>query len=692
MLLEKIGIRKKQISAFLFVSMFVVITSVFGIFQVKYLHGKNYVIFKNQIPEKDISMEARIALDELQRNLMGFALDFMQNDPEKVRTDLKTFRAWVSFLDGAAGSGTGDVIPDHKAFSNIETNDQIKEIAGTILERIDQVESEIDEAFSRGPGNIQETGFLKADFFEGFRKHYDRLVKLLTRVEEVADRDIGNSVKAVEQAKQSAVFWLSVLLGVCLLLALGLGFVMARDSIRPLEELVQFAERLDKGHLEDRIDLRRTDEIGRLGSSLNQVAADLSRVLKQISGGIDTFSQSASILSRNSNQMAANAVQSLEKANTVASAAEEMSTSINSIAASVEQASTNIDTVASATEEISTSISSIESNTERAGKVSVQAKEQTDDAAQQVEHLNQTVQAITEFTEIITSISEQTNMLALNATIEAARAGEAGKGFAVVANEIKELAGQTQGATEKIKEQIGAIRNTTGQTVEKISQVSSVVDEMHGIVETIADSMEQQSSAIKDITENMAQASQGIQEITQNIAENSQAADLVAKDIAEVSEAAANNARNSTEVRANVDEFKTLSEQLSSGIQQFDIGKPVFPIGQVKTAHLAWRIKLENVIEGYTKIDPDQVASDRECEFGKWYFSDRAQILNSFHKFEEIGQLHKKVHDLARQIVEQASENRMDRAKNLLEDFESVRADMFQALDELYVADTGTQV
>lgn len=72
--------------------------------------------------------------------------------------------------------------------------------------------------------------------------------------------------------------------------------------------------------------------------------------------------------------------------------------------------------------------------------------------------------------QVITGISQQTNILALNATIEAARAGEREKGFAVVAEEIQKLAEQTRKAVDNIGTIVTASVEDTGRAVKVMEQ------------------------------------------------------------------------------------------------------------------------------------------------------------------------------------------------------------------------------
>lgn len=111
--------------------------------------------------------------------------------------------------------------------------------------------------------------------------------------------------------------------------------------------------------------------------------------------------------------------------------------------------------------------------------------------------LNVEMDKINKITEVVTDISERTNLLALNAAIEAARAGEQGKGFAVVADEVRKLAEQSSNSSAEIRKLIE-------NTIFKINEITKETDEeskkiIEGIsyADTSKESFEQVVSSTK---------------------------------------------------------------------------------------------------------------------------------------------------------------------------------------------------
>jgi len=92
-------------------------------------------------------------------------------------------------------------------------------------------------------------------------------------------------------------------------------------------------------------------------------------------------------------------------------------------------------------------------------------RDQIQDTAKRIKRLGESSQEIGEIVELISDITEQTNVLALNAAIQAASAGEAGRGFTVVAEEVQRLAERSAEATRQISALIRGIQTDTQDAV-----------------------------------------------------------------------------------------------------------------------------------------------------------------------------------------------------------------------------------
>ena len=148
------------------------------------------------------------------------------------------------------------------------------------------------------------------------------------------------------------------------------------------------------------------------------------------------------------------------------------------------------------------------------------------DIVENLQHMKEKTNNITNVITTITLLANQTNLLSLNAAIEAEKAGEYGRGFSEVARQVRRLADQTAVAVLDIEKMVGEMQSVVGrgvnfmtqyaqknqQSSEKIFRISEdlgvIIDSVHKLgpqFEVTNQGMQNQSRAANQISMAMEQ-------------------------------------------------------------------------------------------------------------------------------------------------------------------------------------------
>ena len=159
-------------------------------------------------------------------------------------------------------------------------------------------------------------------------------------------------------------------------------------------------------------------------------------------------------------------------------------------------------------------------------------REHIQETSKRIKRLGESSQEIGEIVDLISDITEQTNVLALNAAIQAASAGEAGRGFSVVAEEVQRLAERSGEATKQIGALVKTIQSDTQDAVAAMEKSTLGVVEGAKLSEVAGQSLKE----IEQVSNQLAALISSISVSTQVQTEMASEVASVMQDIMDISE------------------------------------------------------------------------------------------------------------------------------------------------------------
>ncbi len=353
---------------------------------------------------------------------------------------------------------------------------------------------------------------------------------------------------------QNAVYVIGIIF---VLILVGIFIMFNKILLHPLDKMKLLAQDLSHGDgdLRKKLDASRKDELGVTSGYINNFVDKINETVHAVHDTSRALGDSANTLKDAATETHENMAAQLRETEQAATAISEMTVAAKEVAQLT-------NTAANETDSISALAAASSAGSEASATQMTELVQHMDTAQQVVSRLGEDSTSIETMLEMISGISEQTNLLALNAAIEAARAGEQGRGFAVVADEVRSLAGRSHKSTEDIREIVVVLQRNVQEAIKVIKTGGDFANQSLDTVHDVKTSLDEILLSVDKINQMNIQIATATEEQSHVAAE-------VEQSIFNISEVSNTNIRSIETVNATESKLSRKVDELDSLLSKF---------------------------------------------------------------------------------------------------------------------------
>ncbi|MDO5382152.1 MAG: methyl-accepting chemotaxis protein [Eubacteriales bacterium] len=367
----------------------------------------------------------------------------------------------------------------------------------------------------------------------------------------------------------------SIAIGIIAIIIGGFAAIVIAEMIaRPINLLTGNVEEISSLNLresayEEKL-CKRKDEIGKMSRGIKDMRLSLHKIVSTMKDLSVTLLTASNDLDDNLSSTNRSVEQIELAVNDIAqgasSQAEDTQTAtenVVSIGSMISDAGSRSESLKNNMDNLKSSNSSIIKSLEELDKINEDSKTSIDTIAKQTNTTNKSALRIREVTEIISSISEETNLLSLNASIEAARAGESGRGFAVVASQIQKLAEQSSESAKQIEQISNLLISDSEEAVKTMNEVKEIIYKQSSYVEKLTSIFDTFNSELND-------AFGQIENINGSVQDMDDARVSVVDVVQNLTAIAQENAASTEETSASMSEVRNIVNEIAENVTKLN--------------------------------------------------------------------------------------------------------------------------